>query len=246
MKIGVGRLVVAIVLVVAGAACWAEARLARRVAGAHQRLATLHYDADDGVEEAMTPIDRLPWPMGSLEDEVRAHRARVLYWRSREDPSVVSGSAAPPLPGTMGGKTPGDENTSDAEQMFVATNIAFRAAQKQLTDRTAAVERLDAIIEAYAEVLRADAGNVDAAFNYEFVARYRDTVARGRGPIPQKIQKPADEEAGITLDLPAGPTIHGRPGAPPPELPGDEFKTLVPIESEEQQKPGEGTSRRKG
>jgi hypothetical protein len=249
MKMSVGRLVMAIVLFVAGFACWAEARLARRVAEAHQRLATLHYDETDAVDEAMTPIDRLPWPMGSLQSDIQVHRARVQYWRSRGHAPAQTGSGQQPLSpsGTPEStRTAAGSDVRNPEEMFITTNTAFRAAQS-LVDRAVAVVRLDAVIESYAEVLRRDAGNVDAAFNYEFAARYRDTLARGRGPIRPNEGKPADDEAATALDLPAGPTIHGRPGAPPPELPGEQFKTLVPVPAdEEQETPGEGTPRRKG
>ena len=53
-----------------------------------------------------------------------------------------------------------------------------------------AVERLDTVIQAYAEVLRSDPGNADAAYNYEYAVRFRDSIARarpgarGRGPFP--------------------------------------------------------------
>jgi hypothetical protein len=252
MKTAVVRLIVAIALFVAGAVCWAEARLTRRVAGAHERLATLHYDVDDGVDEAMTPV-RLPLFQGALENDIHEHRARVQYWRARSNAPARLGDTPPalPVPGAAtAGTRPGSAGSPsrNPEQMFAATNTAFRAAQTQLADRPAALVRFDAIIDAYAEVLKVDAGNADAAFNYEYVARYRDAVARtGRAPARPKDEKPADEESSITMDLPTGPTIHGRPGGPPPELPGDEFKTLVPVPAdEEMEKPGEGTPRRKG
>ena len=31
-------------------------------------------------------------------------------------------------------------------------------------------------------------------------------------------------------DLPAGPTIHGGPGAPPPDAKTEEFQTIMPME----------------
>ncbi len=62
MRSIIGGLMLAVVLFVAAAASWAEARLARRMADAHERLATLHYDTDDHIDEAMNVWNRLPIP----------------------------------------------------------------------------------------------------------------------------------------------------------------------------------------
>ena len=44
-----------------------------------------------------------------------------------------------------------------------------RQRARRAADRRAAVERLDGVIQAYADVLRKDPGSADAAYNYEFV-----------------------------------------------------------------------------
>ena len=53
-----------------------------------------------------------------------------------------------------------------------------------------------------------------------------------------------------SVDLPAGPTIHGNPGGPPDETPMGDFKTVTPMrydEREEQMDPGRGQKlQRKG
>ena len=54
MKSVAGGIILAIVLFGVGAASWSEARLMRRVAAAHERLATLHYDPEDDIDGAMT------------------------------------------------------------------------------------------------------------------------------------------------------------------------------------------------
>jgi hypothetical protein len=242
MRTAATRLLIAAIFFVAGAVAWSQAAAARRVADAHQRLATLHYDADDRID-ADTLLNRIRIPVLSLDDEVRRHRARVAYWRTRGE-MLENGASAPPplaapLPGARGGNQPGDEGV-DPEVMFVSTNTAFRAATRSDTDRATAVERLDTIIQAYAEVLRADPSNVDAAYNYEYVVRVRDTIARGRGAV--RGRRPMDDELGANIDLPAGPTIHGRPGGPPPDLPGEQFKTIAPMPYEEREEtdPGQG------
>ena len=65
MRSAVAGLLVALVLFVAGIACWSEARLARSVANAHQRLATLNLDEADTIDAAVTPFSLLPWPIES-------------------------------------------------------------------------------------------------------------------------------------------------------------------------------------
>ena len=89
------------------------------------------------------------------------------------------------LPGARGGNQAEGSEAADAEVMFVATNTAFRAATRQTTDRPRTVERLDTVIQAYGEVLRAAPANVDAAYNYEYAVRRRDIIARGKNNAPQ-------------------------------------------------------------
>ncbi len=247
MRSLVPRLLVAAILFAGAALCWREAALARRVADAHVRLATLHFDLDDGIGEEASPLNRLAAPLLSLDEEIRHHRAHSGYWRIRGDENGAAPIApAVPVPGARGGNLSDDASAADPEVMFVATNTAFRAASRQTADRARAVERLDTVIQAYGEVLRADASNADAAYNYEYAVRVRDTIARGR-PGAKPRAAPSYEEPSI--DLPAGTTIHGRPGGPPPEIPGDQFRTIAPMPYEEREEsdPGRGpTPQRRG
>ena len=237
----VWRLLLAAILFVAAAACWREAALARRVADAHVRLATLHYDAEDGISEESSPLNQLAVPIRSLDEEIRRHRAYSGYWRTRADNgATVSLAPSAPIPGTRGGNLADDPAAADPEVMFVSTNTAFRAATRQTTDRARTVQQLDTVIQAYGEVLRADSANADASFNYEYAVRVRDTIARARPNVKGR-GAPAYEPQ-TAGDLPAGPTIHGRPGGPPPEIPGDQFRTLAPMPYEEREEsdPGRG------
>lgn len=241
MRAAIPRLLVAIILFAAAAVSWREAALARRVADAHSRLATLHFDADDGIAEGQSALNRLSVPLLSLDDEIREHRAYSDYWRLRADNGASD--IAVPLPGARGGnQADGAAQAADPEVMFVTTNTAFRAATRQTTDRPRTVERLDTVIQAYGEVMRSDPSNVDAAYNYEYAVRTRDVIARARNTTRGK--KPLDDELGGSVDLPVGPTIHGRPGGPPPEIPGDQFRTIAPMPYEEREEsdPGRGPS----
>ena len=233
MKSVAGALILALVLFAAGAVSWSEARLTRRVAAAHQRLATLHYDADDDIEGTMGLLNRLPLPNSSASD-VEGQRATANYWLARYE--VLT-----PLAGG-GGTRP----ASDPTVLFVAANASFRASHPEMGNPKAAVDRLDAVMQSYAEVLRADPSYFDAAYNYEYVSKLRDTLAKGKAlPKPSKDQK---EAADISVDLPAGPTLHGRPGGPPPEVPMSDFKTITPMrydEREEQEQPGKGAAQKR-
>ena len=76
MKPVIVRIVLAALLFGAAAAFWAEARVARRVANAYQRFATLRYDVDDRIGDPTSVLDRVPLPMETVGRSVRRHRDR--------------------------------------------------------------------------------------------------------------------------------------------------------------------------
>lgn len=235
MKSAIGGTIFALVLFAVGAASWQEAGLTRSIASAHRRLATLHYDPEDDID-AGSALNRLPWPIGGSGEDVKRHRATVSYWLLRYDSLVDMARAT------------GPEAVQDPTLLLVTANASFRASAPQAGDRKAAVERLDAVIQAYASVLRKDASNADAAFNYEFVAKMRDALAKAPARSAPKDKQQAPEI--VSVDLPTGPTVHGRPGGPPAGTDMSDFKTLTPMrydEREEQMDPGRGKElRRKG
>jgi hypothetical protein len=239
MKSVAGGLIAAVVFFVVGAAAWNEARVTRRLATAHERLATLHYDVEDDLDSSNMLLAKLPVNVQSTSADIARHRASVAYWRGQY----------PTLTDMISGSTPAP---SDAQLLFVAANASFRDAAPQMQDRKVAVENLDRIIQSYAEVLRKDPAYTDAAYNYEYVTRLRDTLAKG--PATSRAARdnkkaPAKPED-VTVDLPAGATIHGRPGGPPEGTDMSDFKTISPMrydEREEQMDPGRGkTIQRKG
>jgi hypothetical protein len=218
---------------------WSEAGVARRLAEAHQRLATLKYDYDEGIDEAGSMLSRLPL-LPSITAEVPEHRARVSYWRA-EYRQLTAGT---PL---SGGNVREDEQEPNV--MMIAANAAYRASTEDLSDRNASVERLDRVIQAYADVLRIDPDNTDASYNYEFVARFRDTFAKTKGKVTKQAPRRTDGELDASIDLPIGPTVHGRPGGPPQEVPMQQFRTVTPMRFEEREElePGRGPRpRRRG
>lgn len=239
MRAAIIQFIIAAVLFAAGSAAWTEARTARRIADAYQRFATLRYDIDDRIGESASLLDRVPLPLPTLNADVRRHRTTVAYWRgdygpltSPMDPALQQAAAADPT------------------LMLVRTNASFREAITRLGD-TAIIEKLDGIITNYGDVLRADPTNADASFNYEYVVKFRDRLAklRPRDRTPKNVFKPELYETIQSVDLPVGPTIYGKPGGPPPEIPGNSFKTIAPMPYDEREEtdPGKGAApRRRG
>lgn len=232
--------ILAVVLFVLGAASWREARQLHQLAAAHERLATLHYDVDDRLQNGTSILSRLPRLIGSGNDDTERYRATVAYWLSRYTAltDMLSGTGTPA--------------SSDPEVLLMAANAAFRSSAPQGPDRKAVVDRLDGVMQAYADVLRKAPTLADAAFNYEVAARLRDAAARAatgsRAARDRKLPpKPAES---VSIDLPTGPTIHGLPGAPPEGTDMSTFKTVTPMrydEREDQTEPGKGKEiRRKG
>jgi hypothetical protein len=117
----------------------------------------------------------------------------------------------------------------DPYVLRTAANAAFRAYEREPGAGPAAVQRLDGVLQAYASALKASPRDIDAAFNYEYVARLRDVVARAKGK-PSQPAPVAPPQPLVAGDLPAGPTIHGRPGMPPPDAKMEELQMLAPME----------------
>jgi hypothetical protein len=225
----VGWLLVSVLLLGAWLA-HREAAFTRRLAAAKTDMATLRYAdrahslADVGAEPVL-----LRWllPAFALHDEARRQQAWQAYWRG-DLPAAPVGA--------------GDRKT-DPTIMLIRANATFRAALRDAARAGAA--RLDPAVEAYAEVLRADPGNADAAYNYEYVIRRRDELARQVGKSASK--RAGGQEAAPTVakaagDLPVGPTVHGWPGGPPPEGGMRKFNMVVPMRSDERKEltPGLG------
>ena len=235
MKSIAGGLLLAVLLFAAGTVALRESRHSARMAEAQLRLATLQYTDEDDLASDATPLSRLPAPLG-LGDGVEArHAATVSYWLARY-------TSLTDLTSNTNGPAP-----EDPALLFLAANAAFRTSAPQSDDKKAVVQRLDAVVQAYADVLRKASTMTDAAFNYEYVVKLRDRVAKAparRGPPPKGA--PLEE----SVDLPIGPTLHGNPGGPPDETPMGDFKTVTPMrydEREEQMDPGRGQKlQRKG
>ena len=186
----------------------------------------------------MTVFNRLPWPGGEGRHDIRRHRATVSYWMVRYD----SLRRAPD----------GDRcsrRSTDPSLLLVAANAAFRNSAPQVGDRKAAVERLDAVIQRYADVLRKDPNSADAAYNYEFVSKMRDTLAKA--PRERIAQRQEGGEARTGQRRSASRTDGPRTAGCAARGHADErLQDLTPMrydEREEQMDPGRGKEiKRKG
>jgi tetratricopeptide (TPR) repeat protein len=219
----------ALLLFGAAAVASSDARQARDAAKAWQQLATLDYD-EAAAERPAAGI--LAPATGSSADAARLS-ATVAYWLGRYDDLVER----------QGGAT-------DPEVLFAAANAAFRAARRGQGVGPDAARQLDEVVRAYTRVLRTAPQHADAAYNLEYVARLQNRLA-GMKPVPAR-DRDAPRAAGPiqTTDLPGGPSVHGLPGGPPPEMKTDEFEVLTPRGFEERETdPGQAPGsriRRKG
>jgi hypothetical protein len=236
MKSSVGPFLAAIAFVVAGGAFWLAGHTETRLADVHKQLATLHYaDAQaegEEVEQTLGMERRVPVLGRAAEADVRDARAAAGYWGSDYAAIVPQKDAN------------GVINETDPAILFLSANAAFRASQAA-GDRADAVRRLDGVVKSYGEVLKTQAGAcaagkevcdaraMDAAYNYEYAIRTRDLFARSRAGAPAKSAPRTPAKAGDDEDLPSGPTLHGRPGGPPPAVDMNQFKIVIPKRGEE-------------
>jgi hypothetical protein len=60
--------------------------------------------------------------------------------------------------------------------------------------------------------------------------------------VTKEAPRRIDGELDVSVDLPIGPTVHGRPGGPPQDLPMQQFRTVTPMRYEEREElePGRG------
>jgi hypothetical protein len=154
------------------------------------------------------------WRLANRTRELAAAAERRLtfvesseYWSGRYDAVAEQATADRP------------------ESLVMAANAAFRKAQRDAMGGAPA-ERLDQVMQAYASALKNGGFNRDAAFNFEYVARLRDAARTPRrAPPPSAPRAPAPAD-----DLPAGATLHGRPGMHPPNTRGEDFEVLTPMD----------------
>jgi hypothetical protein len=209
-----GQALVALVLVAAGAILWRTSESEHRLAAAERDLVTLRYEEAAAQAQAPGRIASLLPGNNRLAADAKALNATAAYWQ-------------------------GDYDTvaTNVDAKLLAANAAFRTARKEGGAWQAVVGKLDSVVKSYAEILREQPDNAEAAFNYEYVVRLRAVLAARKQPVA-----PFDATATLTL--------HGFEGAPPEESDMKKFKMIVPMRPDERleaEKAGKGTTKvRKG
>lgn len=211
MRSFIGYLIVAAALIAGGLVLQSTARRQQALAEAERHLVTLQFEraatALDGLSEPLPMLARLAPALDTAGDQVLA-TSMGNYWQSLYE--AVSG---------------------DSVHALMAANAAYRSVERDGGAWTAVVGKLDAVVKRYAEVLRDDPGNEDAAYNYELVVRRRAAIVAARQPV-----KPVDRAV-------SGRTLHGQAGAPPATSEMKQFKVIVPMlpqEREEAERAGRG------
>jgi hypothetical protein len=197
----VASLVVIVVLLLAGGTIlWFASQAEARLAAAEYALVTLRYER--------------------AAEELAAGEAGLL------DP-VVERLGGAPTDSAVAQYWSGDyEALTQNEQeslKLLAANADYRMLRSTGGTYQSFVARLDSLSKRYADILRTQPDNEEAAYNYEFTLRLRRAVVQAKKPIPG-----LDPAAG-------GITVHGLPGAPPPDSDAKKFKMIVPMMPDERQ-----------
>ena len=168
------RIVMAFAMVTLGWLCWRAGRIEGRMAEADRELATLRYapplQSYDEIDDSVGSLDRMLQALLGRSSDAERRRATARYWLAEFDTLLPARDVA------------GQPVHDDPVRLLVGANAVYRATVRAGGEPEAMADRLQDATDAYADVLRADPTQVDAAYNYEFVARLRDALARGRQP----------------------------------------------------------------
>jgi hypothetical protein len=194
-------IVIVVLLVAAGVVLWFAGESESRLAAAEYALVTLRYE--------------------TAAEELDAARGSGVL-----DP-LVSRLGGSPTDSAIARYWSGEYETlseSEAESLkLLATNADYRMLRSTGGTYQSFVARLDSISKRYADILRTQPDNEDAAYNYEFTLRLRRAAMQAKQNIPG-----LDPAAG-------GITVHGVPGAPPKDSDAKKFKMIVPMMPDERQ-----------
>jgi len=209
--------IIAILLVAAGAILWRSSEMERRLAAAERDLVMLRYaDAAAGAAQPGGRLAALMPGAGTTTTDAKAVEATAGYWQGNYDAAIAN-----------------------PEAKLLAANAAYRKMREAGGSWQAVVGRMDGLVKQYAEILREDPSNAEAAFNYEYIVRLRQVIAARKQQVP-----PFDVAAETGL------TLHGFAGAPPEASDMKKFKMIVPMRPDERleaEKAGKGTTKvRKG
>ena len=226
----IGFLIGAVLFAVVGTASLTAARFQRHMASAQEQLATLQYpgarESLDAAEGYLEYGRWLPWVGESSLKEVRARKAALQYWQGDYE-SVLPAQAEPVAL----------VDETNVELQLVVANAAYRFGQARSKDRDSILQALNEAASGYGTVLKNTVWHEDAAYNYEYISRLRDEIARGRRP-------PVAQQEEAAADL-------GEEGAPSPDTSLKGFQIYIPLEGSERTPAGgeagkAGEKQRKG
>lgn len=217
MKGIIGFLVGAVVLAVLAAAAMTIGRFERDMADAQEYASTEQYDA---ARQSLASAERYlaytkwtPRVGAGAENEVRSRRASLDYWQ-RNYEAVLPRENDPV----------GAVDASNLELQTIVADAAYRASRAAATDKQTTVQAFDEAIGAFQTVLKNETWNADAAFNYEFLIRERDLVAKGQ----RKPGAPPEPQGQF-----------GNSGQPAQSGNTKKFEIYVPLNGNERSKAGE-------
>ena len=216
--------VLAVVMTAAGIVFWTMGKAEQRLADAHREMAVLQYEDASAESDATVASRPLVQRMGGFgaDEQVDARHlhATADYWQTRYAALEPKRDAG------------GTVTETDPDVLMLAANASFRLSQAD-TDRNSAIRKLDVAVKNYAEVLKSPAASLDAAYNYEYAIRSRVALAKAKPLTAKPAAAAAARAAGDESNLPAGPTLHGRPGGPPAKSDMAQFKIVIPKRGEE-------------
>ena len=211
MKSVTAYLVAAVVFAAVGIVALTASRLERDLADAQERASTRQYalaqQSLDAAQDHLRYARLVPRIGEATVREVRARQAALQYWQG--DYAKVLPAQAEPVAAV-------DEN--NVELQLVVANAAFRNGIRGVTERTAAVQALNEAANGYLTVLKNNIWHEEAAYNYEYVIRLRDEVAKGRRPPSDQV--PQDMELGSR-------------GAPSDATTTKGFQIYIPLQGDE-------------
>ncbi len=230
MKGFAGFLIAALVLAAIGVGFIAAGRYERAMADAQQYESTEQYGAAreslDAAAHYVSYGKWLPRVGATAENDVRARTAALAYWQRNYE--AVLPRDSDPVGGVDG---------ANVELQTIVADAAYRAGMAAAKDKPQTIQAYDEAIGGFQTVLKNEAWNEDAAFNYEYLVRARDEFAKGRRTITQK--------------PPDGTGQFGNSGAPQQQTGNArKFEIYVPLNGNERTKAGEAgkgtTNVRKG
>ena len=213
MKGLIGFLAGALVLAAVGAICMAVWRIENSLADVREQTATLQFErAQQRLDAAGDDVGYLGWVPGvgnEYRDQIQIRRAVLQYWQGNYDALIsqpAESRATEPAP---------------LDVQLVVANGAYRDGQAHATDRAATLRALDDAIADYATVLRNAPWLPDAAYNYEYVVRLRDELAKSRRPTaPPRAESGAED---TELGVQGHPAVTER----------DKFEIYIPLDKGE-------------